>query len=285
MKDTWITLSGQSALHLELESIGAMRGVGLSQLRFTIDAISKHAIADNAPLWLSGALRIENLGTKSGYLSALRLDNEPVHLPSERGSNTLSLLADVSNAQLQIIEDNRVGGVKFALDLAGHVMLDGKPERFFGSRLEYDVKQSDWIDLLEQMGYRRIVLIELDVPDVSRTPAMAHAVAYFQEAQKHYLEHEWRHTVESLRQCLAALVGEDANTDKSEAEVTQALKDVRSKARIDKVGYGERYEPVRQALKFQADLGAHPEVAETTKAHAHAMLLMVAGLLHGFGKE
>ncbi|MFE0365695.1 hypothetical protein [Streptomyces griseoaurantiacus] len=47
------------------------------------------------------------------------------------------------------------------------------------------------------------------------------------------------------------------------------------------VGYSPRAEQVRLALKFMADLGAHPEVAETTKVDTYSTLLMVGGLLHG----
>jgi hypothetical protein len=261
-----------------------MRAIGLGQLRFTLEATTKHEIADNAPLWVSGNVSITNFGAKSGYLAPLQLDQRPFFLPPGRGSNTLLLNADISNAQLQTIEDTRVAEVKFALDLNGYVLLDGTPGPFFNSRVEYEAKQSDWINLLEQMDYRRIVLIEVDAPNTSRAPEMAHAVRYFQEAQKHYQQHEWRHTVESLRQSLAALVGEDINTEKAEAEVAQTLKVLRKTARAEKVGYYERYEPVRQAMKFLCDLGAHPDVDETTKKHANASLLIVAGLLEGLGK-
>lgn len=285
MEDTWITLGGQQALRLELKSVSAVRALGLGQLRFGLDATTKHEIADEAPLWISGSLSITNFGAQGGYLAPLQIDRQPFHLPSGRGENTLYLNADVSHAQLQVIEDNRVASVQFALDLSGHVLIDGKPEVFFGSRVERDVKQGDWVILLEQMDYRRIMLIEIDTPDTSGMPTASLASAYFQAAQKHYVAHEWRLTVESVRQCLGALVGEDANEEKTEAEVNQALKELRSRSQQARVGYLERYEPIRRALKFHADLGAHPEVAETTKQHAYAALLMTAGLLQGFGKE
>lgn len=285
MDDTWITLAGQQALRLELKNVSGMRALGLGRLRFGLDATARHEIADEAPLWISGSLSITNFGARGGYLAPLQLERQPIYLPSGRGSEALYLNADVSHTQLQVIEDNRVTSVQFALDLAGHVLIDGKPEVFFGSRLERDVKQGDWITLLEHMAYRRIMLLEVDAPDTSRMLTVAQAGAYFQAAQKHYMEHEWRLTVESVRQCLGALVGEDIHEEKTEAEVQQALKEIKAKSQQEKVGYLERYEPIRRALKFHADLGAHPEVAETTKRHAHAALLMAAGMLQGFGKE
>lgn len=283
LNDTWISLRGQQALRLELKSVSASRGIGIGQLRFELDATAKHEIADGAPFWISGELSITNFGAQNGYLAPLRLVRQPLHLPSGRGSATVHLNADVSHTQLQVIEDNRVTSVQFALDLYGHLLVEGKPEAFFGSRIERDVRQSDWIALIEQMNHRRIMLIEIDSPDTASMPTVALANTYFQAAQKHYMEHEWRLAVESVRQCLGALVDEDANEEKSEAEVKQALKDIRAKSRQENVGYMERYEPIRRALKFHADLGAHPEVVETTKRHAYAALLMAAGLLQGFG--
>lgn len=110
---------------------------------------------------------------------------------------------------------------------------------------------------------------------------MVQAVRYFDQAQQHYLEHEWRHTVESLRQSLAALVGKQPEDEDQDARVLQPeLREVRKRAASERVGYGERYEPVRAALKFLCDLGAHPDVAETEKQHAYSAMLMVAGLLH-----
>jgi hypothetical protein len=62
------------------------------------------------------------------------------------------------------------------------------------------------------------------------------------------------------------------------------MKTVRSSQSKQPSGYAPRWEPVRVAMKFLCDLGAHPETAETLKPHAYSALLMVAGLLHGYEK-
>ncbi len=54
-------------------------------------------------------------------------------------------------------------------------------------------------------------------------------------------------------------------------------------ARNDRVGYAPGQELLRRAAKFMADLGAHPEVAETRKPDAYAALMIPGGLLHAFG--
>ncbi|GAA2340525.1 hypothetical protein [Streptomyces violaceusniger] len=88
--------------------------------------------------------------------------------------------------------------------------------------------------------------------------------------------------MEALRQSLAALVGKKADDEHGTADVETAAKDLRKESNKTRVGYPPRVEQVRRALKFMADLGAHPEVAETTKTDAYSALLMVGGLLHGW---
>ena len=48
-------------------------------------------------------------------------------------------------------------------------------------------------------------------------------------------------------------------------------------ARESRVGYDARMEHARKALKFVADMGAHPEAGETQRVEALAQLHMVAG--------
>lgn len=281
----WITLRGKQAIRLSLKSVSAASGLGLGQLRFGLEATATDEVADKAPLWLSGSLHATNLGAYGGYLTRLNSDREPIHLSPGRGSRSLSLIADLSYTQLQVIEDNRTTSLQLSLDIAGHVLIDAEPEVFFGNRIECNISQSHWIELIEQMHYRRLMLVEIDAPDSARTPRESLASTYLRTAQKHFLEHDWRLTVEAVRQCLGALVGESADEEKTEAEVKLALKELRNKSQKERVGYIERYEPIRRALKFHADLGSHPEVAETTKQHAHASLLMAWGLLKGLAGD
>jgi hypothetical protein len=184
---------------------------------------------------------------------------------------------------LQIIEENRAaGGIQFYISLSGYAVQDGQHVPVPESQLSHDVSQSDWISLLQQVGYRRLLLLELEAPDPQAHPHLAEAINYYSQAQQRYLEGEWRLTVESLRQSLASVVGKKAEDEEQEIDVLESIKDVRRETRSADVGYGPRLELVRQAAKFMCDLGAHPEVAETRRHHAYGALVMVGGLLHAF---
>ena len=138
---------------------------------------------------------------------------------------------------------------------------------------------------LSQVGVRKVLVAELDVPDSGTNPELAQASLYYSQAQSHYYEGRYRETAESLRQTLVALVGRSTEEEATLDEMTSDLRDVSKEARDSRVGYDTRMEQVRRALKFLADMGAHPEAGETQRVEALAQLHMVAGLMTWFGRS
>lgn len=283
MNQTWVHIGTVSdAVRLDLDKVQGSSGLGVMQLRFHVEASCRKDEAAQRAMWFEGSLYAQGLGPSSGYIRRLVVAQSPVTVQKVGATSTFTLVADIDHRQLEIIEEYRTSALTFQLQLTGTTMRDGHLERLGVGSFEYEVTQSDWVAMLEQMQYRRLLLIELDVPDASRSAEYGAALSYYRAAEKHYLSQEWRLTVESLRQTLAALVGKKADEEDEGADVVAAAKSLRNEARSTNVGYSPRAEQVRLALKFMSDLGAHPEVAETTKADAYSTLLMVGGLLHGW---
>lgn len=283
MGEIWVTMGGtNNAARLELKSVHGTSGLGVMQLRFQFEASCRHDASAQRPMWLEGKVHAVGLGTSSGYLGRLAVESSPVTLHSLAATATFVLVADLDHRQVQIIEEHRTGGVKFNLEVTGTAMTDGNLERIGVGTIEHEVNQSNWVAILEQMQYRRLLLIELDAPGSGRSTEFAAALDYYRDAEQQYIKQEWRLTVEALRQTLAALVGKKAEDEDGAADVAAAAKALRKESREVNTGYPPRAEQVRLALKFMCDLGAHPEAAETTKADAHSALLMVGGLLHGW---
>lgn len=286
MNEAWISLNSEtSAARLMFKSLTARRAVGLGQLCLTVEAASRTQIAEGKPIWVGGTVEVKNLGLASGHLGNLHTQIQPTTLPERGGSHNPTFFCDVNYTQVQVIEEHRTGPVMLSFDFSGNWLIDGSPVPFWNAQFDHEVTQSDWITILGQMGYRPILLLEFDMPGPQGSSTDTQALEHFKRAQKRYLEQDWRLTVESLRQCLAALVGKKAEDEDEETDVNSAIKDLRKDSHSRDVGYLERYEPVRAALKFLCDLGAHPEVAETSRKHAYASLLMVAGLLHGLPRS
>jgi hypothetical protein len=146
--------------------------------------------------------------------------------------------------------------------------------------LQHDINQSDWLDLIRQAGLKQRIILELEAPDPLAHPELAEALNYYAQAQTRFGEGEWRLCVESIRQSLATLVGKKADDEDQESDLKDAINATRKIQ--DRLGYEPRRELVRRAAKFMADLGAHPETAETRKPDAFAALMIAGGLLHSF---
>ncbi|MFF2534477.1 hypothetical protein [Streptomyces cyaneofuscatus] len=283
MNEIWVHIGTTSnAARLELKSVSGRSGLGVMQLRFQFEASCRHDASAQRPMWFEGKLSALGLGTSSGYLGRLAVESSPVTLHSLAATTTFDLVVDLDHRQLQIIEEHRTGGLNLNIEVTGTAMREGNLERIGVGSIEYEVNQSNWAAVLEQMQYRRLLLVELDAPDANRSAEFAAALDYYRDAERQYVKHEWRLTVEALRQTLAALVGKKADDEDEVADVQAGAIALRRESRKTDQGYPPRAEQVRLALKFMCDLGAHPEVASTEKSNAYSALLMVGGLLHGW---
>lgn len=267
-----------------IKNISPYRGVGLTRLLFTFEITTKQQAVVGYALWLTGRVELLNLPTQTRpYLASFLPQPQSLALPLLGIDHTLQLTVEITERQLQLIEEGRTGGVQLYICLSGYVVQqDGQHVTISEVQFPHDIGQSDWLTMLGQAGYRRRLLLELDPPDPQAEPELAQAIDYFLHAQNRYLEGEWRLAVESLRQSLAALVGKKPDDEDREEDVQASIKALRGKAHSVVVAYEPRLELVRQAAKFMCDLGAHPEAAEARREHAYAALMIVGGLLHAF---
>ncbi len=288
MSETWLTVGSTSgAVRVVIKNINVWRGLEVGRWMFTFELSSKQQSVAGSPLWLGGRIDVQQEpGRVTPYLGSFLPQLQPVVLPPLGSEQTLQLTVEVSQRQLQLIEESRTGGdLRLDIYLAGYVVQEGQYAQIRESQISHQIGQSDWLALLQRAGYRRFLLLELEAPDSRTQPALADAVTYYSQAHGHYMDGEWRLTVESLRQSLASLVGKKADEEESEAEVSEALKALRKESWNGQVGYQPRLEHVRQAANFLCDLGAHPEADETRRHHAYSALLIVGGLLHAASRS
>lgn len=279
--------SAQGAVRAVLRNINVWHGLGVARFMFTFEMASKQKAIVGCPIWLGGRVELlERHGRVRPYLAAFQPQVQPLSLPQLGVDQTLQLTLEVSDRQLQLIEEKRsTGGIHLEIYLTGYAIQDGQHVPVGESQISHQINQSDWVSLLEQAGYHRVLLLELGAPDPQAHPDLAEAIDYFAQAQHRYMEGEWRLTVESLRQSLASIVGKKADDEEQESGVQDSIRAVHKESHQTRLGYEARLELVRQAAKFMCDLGAHPEVAETRRRHAYGALVMVGGLLHAFEKS
>jgi hypothetical protein len=282
VNETWLNLGTQSSgARLVIKRVNGARGIGHARLLFNAEVTNRDASLAGLPLSFRGRVDVLGVGgadTAVHLASLAAFDREPV-LGSPGVEDSFTLVADLDDRQLQIIEEHRIDALRLRLWLPGQTFREGRFEPFHANNIDYTVSQSEWLAILEQVGYARRHLVELDVPTPESDPKLAEAVAHFGQARRHYGEGEWRLCVESLRQCLAVLVGKQADDEDDISDVQAALKNLQKAKSDTKIGYNLRSELARQVLKFYCDIGAHPEVEETRRQHARAALMMVSGLL------
>lgn len=270
--EAWVTILGTNAIAIEPGEIGVHSGVGVYQMSIQISVRPTDNVAYGKSFSFDGQVDVSGLTGGGGYLARITR-TQPQALRSN-GKLQASLQFELSAAQVNEIESRRVVG--FDLDINVGVYESGGE---YGATqiLNYQVSREKWIQILEQINFRKTLLLELAVPDGPTNQNMTKAVNFFGDAQRRFLEGENRQSVECLRQSLAAMVGADPAAE-GDDDVESDMKS----ARKSEAQYADRIELVRRALKLLTDLAAHPNVDETRPRGARAAITMTAGLLQWY---
>lgn len=283
MVETYIHLPNNVQVRVQVDSISAAAGVGKHRLFVQSMLSPLNEVSDGVMLAVSGDASAENLGGGSGYLGQL-VPTAPVTLRRD-GSISVSLVIELSDDQIRRIEEHRNQpdgsfNLRLGLRLDG-TDRDGKYLSNTGSLSSVRVGREEWLNLLQQVKYRRVIVVELEVPDAATYPDLAKALDFYQQAQGRYAAGDYRGAAESIRQTLAALVGEPPEVELSLDDMTSEVR----AANRQRGGYSDRMELTRKVLKFTADLGAHPETDVTERAEALAQLHLAAGIVQWFTRH
>lgn len=79
------------------------------------------------------------------------------------------------------------------------------------------MNQGGWVGVLEQMGYRRTLLIEVPVPSDGRPAGLVQAVELLGKAQEHILHGRDRDTVAACRVVLEAIAAALGDTEQGDS--------------------------------------------------------------------
>jgi hypothetical protein len=274
---------GNGYIKFVLKTIQAFPGMGITRLMFTFELTNKDQSSTGYPMWLGGRVEVQARNGSRPYVGRLQpATPQPINIGRFGQEASTQVTLDLTDHQFWLIDENRTGsGVRLFLTFTGHAVIEGQYIILQESQsLQHDINQSDWLELIRQAGLRQTIMLELAAPDPMAHPELADALNYYSQGLTRFGEGEWRLCVESIRQSMAALVGKKAEDEDQESDVKDAINAARKTQ--DRLGYEPRRELVRRAAKFMADLGAHPETAETRKPDAYAALMIAGGLLHSF---
>lgn len=282
--EEYVHINNGVQLRVRFEDVLVLPGLGKHRLQIQTAISTASEQADAAFVTVSGTVTTEGPGGLSAYLGTL-ITTESVQVRRDI-TMQVPLFLEISDDQIRKLEEHRSrGDGGFGLRLALRFDCTDQQGKAAYNNLysqPVTVSRETWLNIMSQVGYRRTLVVELEVPDSAASPLLSQVLAFYREARHRYEAGDYRGSTESIRQSLAALVGQEADQEVDPDAMTAVLKDARKRTRDDTVGYEERMEIVRQALKFTADLGAHPEVEDTHRAEALAQLQMAAGVIQWF---
>lgn len=174
----------------------------------------------------------------------------------------------LTHAAIEAVERLRGGeGIQFRLKIQTH-LTKGAETLVTHNEVLCSVPQSDWIAILERMGYRRTLLLELPIPrgDEGSVPQR-----HLEAAHSHMLRGQYEDAVASCRKAL-----EGWTTQRAEGEAVKKARDTKRGASRSLTLY-ERELLVRDAATNFADLSHHADdVANAENYGREDAAMMVA---------
>jgi hypothetical protein len=286
MNENYLNYGGSSAaIRILVGDVSVIAGLGKHRVRVQASISTANERADGDTFTFTGDVSAAGLATTTdGYLGTI-IPTLPQTIHRD-GNWPASFIVELTDEQFRKIEERRTnadGSFEVVLLLRLEAIdASGTISRAENRLQPLRVKREDWLNMLNQIGFRHVLVAELDIPDSATRPEHARAVDFYAQAQARFAAGDYRGAAESIRQSLAALVGQSPDEETDADTISAEIREASKRSHGDRVGYDERMELARRVLKFVADISAHPEAGDTKRAEALAQLHMAAGLLQWF---
>lgn len=211
MSNDW-TINSQTFASWNIRTVHGNRGLGFYQLIFPIEVITQPIPEEKgiAVTNFSGTLHVQGIGSPSNptILGRLIEHGEPrtIRTYPRSGNHHFSFEIDVDERRIEAIERIRLGGnLTFSLELFATALQGETSEQLHRQPYQLTVSQSDWIKLLENIGYRKTLLLEVSVPNGESNPALSESTKHLANAQKQMLHGHYREAIGACRDTLESL--------------------------------------------------------------------------------
>lgn len=289
MSVSW-TLNSTIFAEFDFRALQGSPGLGFYRLIAQVDVTthSKQAGEEVAVTNIGSELYVRGKGNQSHFFGYLRQQSvKTLILTSPHTQKTnLTLDIELDGSRIEAIERVRLGeSLFFEMNLYG-VADSGSVQslRPVYATLTYRANQSTWMEILEQMGYRKTILLEIPVPGDGASPQLPEAAKYLQTAQTHMLRGHFRDAVGACRDVMESL---SSALNDERAQPPEAIKSWFEGTRsLDKE---ERLRIVRRALKILTHPARHvDEVSASIEwgpTDARSAIIIAAALLDLAGRK
>lgn len=279
--------SGRTIANIDVAGIGGEPGLGMHRLLFHVRfSVFPHAVQPPQGEQrvvvrdVGGDVKIQGRGGTGRIVGHLEPWDGPVVIQTsthhqDNVRHTFAL--DLSRGALSAIEDLRQGGeLVFTISLYGVGDLPTGIE-VLRDDLTYRVNQGTWVETLGKLGYGKVMLMEIPVPDASNSPELATAVTHLANAQQAMARGHYREAVGSCRDCLESLSVALGDNDSQDTAFQPMFDRVRE---LDKPG---RIRLVRRATKLLTHPARHADAdaarIDWDRADAEGVIAVVAALV------
>jgi len=283
MSNNW-TMNSQIFAAWDASKLHGTRGLGFYQFIIPIE-ITTHNVPNAQKITvtnISGALRVQGVGSQSNPTLLGRLvqqgTNYPIATSEHIGNHQISFEIELDAKRIDAIEQIRLGeNLTFSIELYATANRGELSQPLYQQPHQLTISQSDWIKVLENIGYRKTLLIEIPVPTGEANPALTEATKHLANAQKQMLHGHYREAVSACRDILESL----NRSINDEVEPVQTSKKKRDKR--------ERFLAIRTALLELTHAAKHTDettsLIEWNLADARASISLAATLLQWASEE
>jgi hypothetical protein len=242
-----LSFDSRRLARVAFKTVTGQRGIGFYRLNLTLEFTFLAPKEDGVTLVALGG----NLFVQSQPLGRLLPLGEPVLRAVD---NTLyprdeTLSVELTWAQVDALEAIRNGeGLNFELHLWGRVQSATGLHNAYASNEGIRVRQSEWLEVLHQMGFQQTMLIEVPITRESG-PVASHLAA----AQKASAVGHYRDAVGSCRDVMEAQSTASGDGDDTDSAV-QAL--FANSRQMDKAA---RLKVLRRAFKLMTHPARHAD--------------------------
>ncbi len=230
--------SGRQWASGNVKQISGQRGLGFYRLTFvlmlnveTSDSVLGERLTTMAADIFAGGRPLGRANPIPQQLPIM-----PANYAQERQVN---FEIELDRARLEAIEDVRNGAdLTFNLTLSSTLIDSAGQPRQTNAQTAYTANQSTWVAALEQMDYRKVMLLELPMPDAHLSPELAAAATSLGQAQQAMARGDYREAVGLCRDVLEEIMRalkDDDNIDFSGAREMDKAKRLRLLRRAARV--------------------------------------------------
>lgn len=277
MIQDWI-FNSQTFASWQVGKISGNKGLGFYQLNFPVAITTQPAPKGQPSITVTdlfGSLHARGTNSPSHPSLVGRLvANQSYFIRTSEysGSHQVNLEVELDSARMEAIESIRLGGdLTFSVSLYGFADSQGNKQTLYRLPCDLPVGQSDWIKVLENVGYRKTALLEIPIPTGEINSVFSEAVAHLETAQKQMLRGHYREAVGACRDVLESL----SRFLKNENNEIQTPKQKRSKE--------DRINAIKKAFYDLTSAAKHSDETtsqfEWSRADAVSSIRMAATLL------